>query len=229
MTYPSIFFCGDLHGNFGLLINAVKTHLPRAIILLGDIQAEKPLNEELADVLDMTDIWFIPGNHDTDSDRYFDNIYQSRLAHKNLHGRVVEIEGVRIAGLGGVFRGQVWCPPQAPRFASPAQFIAECGKGNLWRSGLPRKHYSTIFCSDVEGLRHECADVLVTHEAPHCNMFGSQAITDLGIEMGVKHMFHGHHHEQRSYTDLPALHDIKAYSVGLCCITDLSGSTIVGA
>ena len=108
-----ILFCGDLHGQFGHVIEAVLVRQPAAVILLGDLQAQNPLEVELAPILGHTEIWFIHGNHDTDSDADHDNLFDSALADRNLHGRVVEIAGVRIAGLGGVFRGQVWSPPRA--------------------------------------------------------------------------------------------------------------------
>ena len=39
---------------------------------------------------------------------------------RNLHNRVVEIQGQRIAGLGGVFRGQIWMPPNKPMYLTPS-------------------------------------------------------------------------------------------------------------
>lgn len=62
-----IFFCGDTHGNFDHVIEAVYDHQPDAVVLLGDLQAQQPLEVELSDILDKTDVWFIHGNHDTDS------------------------------------------------------------------------------------------------------------------------------------------------------------------
>lgn len=58
-------------------------------------------------ILEMTEVWFIHGNHDTDSDADYDHLFGSALADRNLHGCVAVVDGARIAGLGGVFRGQV--------------------------------------------------------------------------------------------------------------------------
>ena len=113
-----IFFFGDNHGEFEHVIEAVREHAPPAIVLLGDIQAKKPMEEELAPILGQTEVWFIHGNHDTDSELDYDNLFGSKLADRNLHGRVVEVAGVRIAGLGGIFRGQVWRPPEPPAVAA---------------------------------------------------------------------------------------------------------------
>ena len=72
-----VFFCGDVHGNFKHIIEAVAEHAPAAIVLLGDIQAQRPLELELelAKILDETDVWFIHGNHDTDSEADYDNLF----------------------------------------------------------------------------------------------------------------------------------------------------------
>lgn len=88
-------------------------------------------------ILDKTEVWFIHGNHDTDSEADHDHLFGSALADRNLHGRVVEIAGLRIAGLGGVFRGKVWTPPAPATFENFKQYLARCGKGNFWRGGLP--------------------------------------------------------------------------------------------
>ena len=125
----SILCCGHTHGNFQHIIDAVNAHAPAAIVLLGDVQAQKPLEQELAEILNKTEVWFIPGNHDTDSDADHDNLWHSALAHRNLHGRVVDIAGVRIAGLGGIFREQIWSPPGAPAYNSTAEFLGRDAGG----------------------------------------------------------------------------------------------------
>lgn len=130
-----ILLFGDPHGRFDHVHSVVAACRPAALILLGDIEAKRPLEMELAPIADLTQIWFIHGNHDTDSDAFHDNLFCSSLRERNLHGRVVEIDGKRVAGLGGVFRGHVWMPPQPPSYRSPEEFVAMCGKGNRWREG----------------------------------------------------------------------------------------------
>ena len=105
-----ILMFGDLHGNFDHVIQLVKTIKPVAIILLGDIEAQQPLELELELILSMTEIYFIHGNHDTDSKENYSNLFLSALADRNLHGRIVEIDGLKVAGLGGVFREHSWYP-----------------------------------------------------------------------------------------------------------------------
>ena len=92
-----IWFAGDNHSRFRHIIDAVKRHRPFAIVLLGDIQARQPIQIELAEVLSLTQVYWIHGNHDTDTEREYDNLFGSALADRNLHGCVVDVAGVRIA------------------------------------------------------------------------------------------------------------------------------------
>ena len=191
-----IFFGGDPHGDFRSMIRAVEIHSPQAVILLGDMDLERSLDQELAAILDKTEVWFIPGNHDGDKDRWYDNLFRSKLGDRNLHDRVVEIDGKRIAGLGGIFREKIWRPPAKPRFRSRRDLLYTCSKGELWRGGIPRKHHVTIFWQEYESLWHKKADILVTHEAPSSHRYGFSQLDDLAASLGVKKVFHGHHHEQ---------------------------------
>ena len=52
-------------------------------------------------ILGMTEVWFIHGNHDTDSDANYDHLIGSALADRNLRGRVALVDGIRIACLDG--------------------------------------------------------------------------------------------------------------------------------
>ena len=97
---PKLIFFGDLHGDFKPVIRAVQRYRPEAIVLLGDLQARQPLHIELEPILDLTEVWFIHGNHDTDSESYHDNLWHSDLAHRNLHGRVATVAGYPMANGG---------------------------------------------------------------------------------------------------------------------------------
>ena len=192
-----ILFCGDPHGEFGHIIQRVQQMKPAAVIMLGDLCLSQPFEQTFASILKLTDIWFIHGNHDTDEVRYHDHLFA--CSERNLHGRVVEIDGLKIAGLGGIFRSQVWYPPESPNYAMKQDFIAHCGKGNLWRSGLPRKHRSSIFPEDIQCFDGLQADILVTHEAPIAHPHGFQAIDDLAQSLGATTIIHGHHHDPFIY------------------------------
>lgn len=223
---PKIFLCGDVHGHFQHVIDAVREHTPAAIVLLGDIQAKKPLERELEWILDETEVWFIHGNHDTDSEGDYDNLFGSQLEGRNLDGRVVDVAGVLIAGLGGIFRGQVWRPPDEPNYRSAADFARIQGAGNRWRDGLALKHRSSIFPDDYDRLAGLRADVLVTHEAPGVHPHGFDAIDQLARKMQVSTTFHGHHHDRLDYSSRWDLLGHKAYGVGFCGITALDGTVI---
>ena len=69
-----IYMFGDVHGNFGHVAPLVEKDRPDAIIFLGDIWPQRPLEEEFADVLDKTEVWFIHGNHDAADRAVYDNI-----------------------------------------------------------------------------------------------------------------------------------------------------------
>ena len=222
-----IFFCGDPHGHFDHIVEAVNTHRPTAVVLLGDLQPQKPLEQVLKPILDRTEVWWIPGNHDTDSDADYDNLFGSTLADHNLHGRVAEVAGVRIAGLGGIFRSQIWFTPGEPRYPSTEAFLAQCGKGNRWRGGLPRKHRSSIFPSDYNSLLQERADVLITHEAPSCHPHGFQAIDNLAVNLGARKVYHGHHHEHIEYSEEEARRlGFRPFAVGYGQIRNENGQLL---
>lgn len=218
-----ILFCGDPHGRFGHIIETVQEHRPAAVILLGDVQAQSPLELELATILSLTEVWFIHGNHDTDSEADFDHLFGSAMADRNLHARVVEIAGLRIAGLGGVFRGKVWAPPAPATFENQNQYLAQCGKGNFWRGGLPLRHRSTIFPVDYTKLAEQRADILVTHEAPSSHPRGFAAINELASHLGVTTSFHGHQHDRLDYSAERTRLGFDAFGVGLRGITDQDG------
>ena len=223
----AIWFCGDTHGRFDHLRRAVDLHRPKAVILLGDVQPSRPMEQELGELVERTELWFIHGNHDTDTEADHDHLLDSALTHRNLHGRVVEVAGLRIAGLGGIFRGRVWQPPQPAHYESPEEFCLRSGPDSRWRGGLPLRMRSTIFPSEWYALAEQSADLLVTHEAPDVHPHGFAAITELAQLMGVGRSFHGHHHDRLDYLAAFDRIGFKAYGVGLRGICDLDGRVVV--
>jgi len=142
-TNPKLLFVGDPHGDFEPVIATVDRLRPEAIVLLGDIQARQPLHIELGPILDLAEVWLIHGNHDTDSDADYDNLWGSKLADRNLHGRIVEIAGYRVAGLGGIFRGKIWDPRRPINEAACVSADAlrrSMRREERWRDGIARRH-----------------------------------------------------------------------------------------
>ncbi|MND35164.1 Calcineurin-like phosphoesterase superfamily domain protein [compost metagenome] len=211
-----ILFCGDPHGEFEHIIQHVQQSTPAAVIILGDLCLSQSFEQTFAPILERTDVWFIHGNHDTDEVRYHDYLFA--CPERNLHGRVVDIDGLKIAGFGGIFRSQVWYPPALPRYTTRKNFIAHCGKGNLWRGYLPRKHRSSIFPEDIQYFEGLKADILVTHEAPIAHPHGFLAIDELAQSLGAITIIHGHHHEPFNYNDN------SAFNIGIHGLMELDPS-----
>ena len=90
------------------------------------MQCERPLDDLAAPLLDRgIDVHWIFGNHDNDGGpEMWANLVEPernpRTAPGALHAKVVEIAGVRIAGLGGTFRPRIWEPPEPPRVSRRA-------------------------------------------------------------------------------------------------------------
>lgn len=147
---------------------------------------------------------------------------------RNLHGRVVEIAGVRIAGLGGVFRGEVWHPPEVRYESFAALKASQSGRPMVkaQRSERDRKHQSTIFPDVYNKLVGKRADILVTHEAPSCHPHGFAVIDDLARRLGVHTSLHAHHHDRLDYAAYFGRLRFKAFGVGFCGITDQDGQII---
>jgi len=225
-----IIFYGDPHKNFEPLFQAVENHHPEAVIIVGDFELDKPLDVVLSPILNRVKLYYIHGNHDTDTNSYFNNLFNSRLASRNISGKVVEIAGIRVAALGGVFRGKIWSPPQDIVWHDRETYMrfqpSSVKKESQKFGGLPRTHNSTIWPGDYEALAKESADILVVHEAPTSMKFGFEAIDDLAFSLGVSHVFHGHHHQQ--YQDVLTRGDevVTVEGIGLAMCKDEMGNTV---
>jgi predicted phosphodiesterase len=217
-----ILFAGDPHGNFKPLIAAVHQHQPKAVVLLGDYDLETPLENSLQEIVGLTEIWWIAGNHDFETPDKHHNLFHSALADNGLHLKVVDIAGIRIAGLGGIFLGRVWYPPQAPKWANKQQFI-DAQRPHLKSGDMPLKYQCAIWHDEFQALAEMKADILVTHEAPGSHKHGFSVIGELASAMGVKHIFHGHLHENYGKV---IKHNIQVYGVANAAVADLTGNTV---
>jgi len=190
-----LLFAGDTHGSHRHLADIAAREKPDAIIHVGDFDLEFPYREAFVEVLAICPMYFVAGNHDFDNVRYHDNLLIGTEAF-NLHGRVINIDGIRVAGLAGNFQEKVWYPPAKPKFDRPEDFIRTCSTARRWRNGLPLKQRGAIWWSDYERLASMRADLLITHEAPGSHKYGFDVLTELAEFMGASTLVHGHHHER---------------------------------
>lgn len=229
-----IWFCGDTHGSLGHIVEHVLAahaagDCPAAIILLGDIDAPRPLHIELEAIRGLTDIYWIPGNHDSDDNNAWNNLVSSELADRNLHCRITEIASWRVAGLGGVFRKKIWSPPATPAFKNYDSWrndlIARrpARDWGLAETADERRHKTSIFPDCIAGLEGLRSDILVSHEAPECRTDGRgwEAVGNLARRLGAQFVFHGHHHDRQDYSDHFTDLGFRAYAVGFRGITAL--------
>lgn len=225
-----LWFAGDPHGQFGHIIRAVKANPPAALILLGDLECSLPLDRILSPILDLTEVWFIPGNHDCVDELYWRNLVECGLEHRNLHGRVVEIDGLKVAGLGGVFDQAVWLPGHSDsthqNYADMVCSLAARKESLEVFASRCLRYKASIFPDDFFGLAMQMADVLVTHQAPRFHHYGFPEIDELAQSLGVTHLFHGHYHEDMRYPDSLKASGFEGYSVGFRSIVDLTGQVI---
>lgn len=208
-----IAFFGDPHGNFDPLKDIGRLpndELPTAVVMMGDYDPVRPVADEIDSALrGRVACFLIHGNHDADSEEWHDRTFDERTAAYNISCRVVEVGGIRIAGLGGIFRGQIWNPKDGEgiqNYSSRQEWIWKNSHQKRWRKGVPMKHRTTIFPEDLEILADLEADVLVTHEAPNSlngrdgSPIGFEVLDDLAAIMGCKVIVHGHHHHQYDAT-----------------------------
>jgi predicted phosphodiesterase len=190
----NILFAGDPHRNFSPILRACAARTPGTLILLGDCDLPAPLAQVFAPAIGQGwQIRWILGNHDTETEAAYDHLTQ---AEGDLGLRVTTIDGVRIAGLPGVFKPRVWHPHDGPAaFDSRTAFQAALRPGEAWRGGLPLFHRDTIFPEDFRHLAAQQCDILVAHEAPSSHPHGFAIIDALAETCGARLIVHGHHHQ----------------------------------
>lgn len=220
-TSTRLLFGGDPRGVFDPIERAARQDSDALFVLLGDFDLPAPLERAVPAAAERC--WWIHGNHDCDRIAYYDRLFGSALADRCLHGRMAEIGGVRVAGLGGVFREKTWHPDTGIRFRAPRDFLHAIPPRQQWRGGLPVRHRASIWWSDYEALWNQRADVLVLHEAPSCHPHGFLVLDELAEAMGAPLVVHGHHHEACRGR---LASGIEVQGVGLAEVVDLEGNTV---
>ena len=206
--HPNIVFIGDIHRDWPSVERglAALEHLPQAAVLMGDIECTAPLDVLAAPLLSRgIDVFWISGNHDNDGGpemwaHLADPAQNPITAPGALHCRVVEIAGLRVAGLNGIFRPRVWHPNRTPGLHHRGELPANLAKLG---DSLRPEHVAAlthslstiaIWPEDVDALSALRADVLVVHDAPCSHPDGHAVLTDLAVRMGARLIVHGHHH-----------------------------------
>ena len=223
MTGP-ILFCGDPHGQFRQIVQAAGHTRAVAVILLGDMEPKRPLEDEMAPLAARSVPWFfIGGNHDADSDDVARRVWSAATEQHDAHGRVVTLPGgLRLAGLAGVWRESVWYPsPSAARGGAPTWRSREEHAQHTPRQGRwlgtmpPRKHFASIYYDEFERLADLRTDILISHEAPGYHPNGFALLDDLARAMGAQLTVHGHHHDALDSSGAWNPQGFESHGVGL--------------
>lgn len=228
-----IWFLGDVHGQFQHIAQALLSAevAPRWLVFVGDVDIDhrsfKEILEPLKRYAPQIRVSFIHGNHDADTHEHWAMLHDCGDALA-LHGQVIDMDGVRVAGLGGNFMGRVWDPPGEEKFRNKNEAM---NRGSYqWRDGQRPKPslHAAIYPDDVRALSSQRADILVTHEAPSCHPFGYPALDELARSLQVVRSFHGHHHDDRSedYASLRNSLRFDARAVNFCGIKNGLGEVI---
>ncbi len=192
-----IIIYGDPHGEWGPLLQACATDKPDGVVILGDCDLSRPLREEIAPLFDAgIRVRWIPGNHDADTLKMHDRLWGD-YPEGSLHGRWVDLGGMVVAGLGGVFKASVWYPRYEraePVHRDRRTYLRQLQRSDQWRHGLPLRLRDAIFPEDVEALSNLRVDILVTHEAPTSHKSGFVGIDDAATRCRARLVVHGHHH-----------------------------------
>ena len=108
-----------------------------------------------------------------------------------------------------------------PMFFDPIHYCQYCSQERIWRGGVPLRHRTSIFPSDIEALETQQADILICHEAPKPHPSGFAVINQLAEKMGVQQIYHGHHHENFDYAG--SKHHYQIINVGFRSLCDEAG------
>lgn len=229
-----IWFLGDVHGSFNHIQQALLAarFKPSWLLFLGDVDIDHMPFSQVLDPLHRdfpgTKFAFVHGNHDADSYDHWNNLHDAGAAVP-LHGEVEELDGVRVAGLGGTFLDRVWMPPKQPLFQSKS---AAMNRGSFqFRDGQrPNPAYlGAIYPDDFYQLARQRADILIMHEAPSCHPYGFAKLDELARSLGVLRAFHGHTHDDLTEQYKTQWGDLgfEAIGVNYCSIKNGLGEVIV--
>ena len=209
INFDGLTFFGDPHGRFDELLEAGLQHDTDCLLITGDFFDRSFSGTDVDNLRDTfrtlesanCEFYYVTGNHDSAS-LAVHNLLHREFSHHNLNRRIMSVgkSNVRIAGLGGVFRGKVWFPKtnesaDEKKFSSADELLKATPRNERIENWLPLKHRETIFPHDFQRLLQQGkADILLSHEAPMSNPNGFWALDHLAHKLGVTLVVHGHHH-----------------------------------
>lgn len=229
----SVLFCGDPHAKFHHVNRTAVAVRASAVVLLGDMEAQRPLDQELQPLLDAgISVYWIAGNHDSDKELSLVNLLGSKLSAGNIDGRVVTLpDGRTLAGLAGIFRGSVFDPtvPTPPHFRNREEHAKVTPRQDRWRGSVHLRHWTTIYPDDLDRVADLRADILVTHCAFGYHNHGWSVLDDLARSLGATVALHGHEHDALDSSDRWVQQGFKSHGVGLRGLTsvDMEGNATV--
>ena len=191
----------DAHSDFSKINSYCKDTFQHCnnIVLLGDQEVKRDIKSELSNY---ENVYYIFGNHDETEDIIKNH---ESIIENNLHCKVVEINRIKVAGIGGAINFDFFgISPvdgiediynvQSKYFSR--ELYLQAKKGTEFEKACHAISMASIFPADVEKfIDMPGADVLVSHEAPESHPLGYKLIGDIGRILGVKLILHGHHHE----------------------------------
>jgi Icc-related predicted phosphoesterase len=203
------------------------------LVFVGDIdldpeaQSFRQWLEPVYKLQPKVQVAWIPGNHDSDQEDRWQRLQDCGPALP-LHGRVIDMNGVRVGGLGGVFMGRVWRPPEAA-LVPERRDVAKRPLRRHERLHPPQPGLHTaIYEAEWIALGCQGADILITHEAPSCHEYGFEALNELARALRVVRAFHGHHHDDHTaeYLAHRERMGFEAVALSLCAIKTAGGERV---
>jgi Icc-related predicted phosphoesterase len=180
---------GDIHGDFASVRRIMSLHPDvRSWLAIGDLADDEGRYEAVEST-----IFWIKGNNEN-----FDAIAARKLPPSLRfveNGTLIEVEGLRVTGLGGTF-APTW-------YESPASALPHPVKGTVRATALAdkRRHFVREEVNRCKAF--DDVDVFLTHEAPRPYRVhggkgpeaGKTAINEVLLAMHPRYHFFGHHHE----------------------------------
>lgn len=198
-----IWIVGGAHGQRRSLLRALEERAstaPRWLIFAGNIGLDREhgtFDEWLRPLYAAApgiQVAWIPGDHDSAQQDCWERL-QACGAALPLHGFVLDLDGVHVAGLGGSFQPKVWSPPDRALVHERRDLFKRPMLSHELRNPIHVGLHTAIYEAEWEALAALTADILITHEAPSPHPRGFDAIDDLARALGVVRAFHGCHHE----------------------------------